>query len=319
MRRSLRALTLCLPQSSDQTVTLPPDLIFGARNHNPSTLSPSSSSSWSVPTPPSPLQTPPPGLGDNGPGPFRPRLANDDFILLKSDGFPTYHLASVVDDHAMGITHVLRGEEWLPSTPKHVGLYDALGWSTSMPAFGHLPLLINPDGTKLSKRTGDVRVEDYRKKGYEPEALINFVALMGFDHQPHDNYNHEPHGEREPFFPPGFEIPSLSSAELRKDMNTLSELFTPQSLVSAFDLSLIANRRAAVFLPKLDWLNKMHLRRKGGRRTDERQRLVTRAIEVLRGVKVLEGCEKIEDEKYVGKVLDAELVSTRSVATVCSL
>lgn len=279
-----------------------PDLIFGKREH--AAASASSSSAWSTPSPPSPLQPPPPGLGDNGPGVFRPRF-DDDFILLKSDDFPTYHLASVVDDHAMGITHVLRGEEWLPSTPKHVGLYDALGWSSSMPAFGHLPLLVNPDGTKLSKRTGDVRVEDYRAKGYEPEALINFVALMGFDHQPHD------HDDREPFFPPGFEIPSLSSAELRKDMHTLSELMTPRMLVDAFDLSLIAHRRAAVFLPKLDWLNKMHLRRKGGRASDERDKLVERAMEVLAGVNVLRGCEKTKDPEFVGKVLDAELVRGR--------
>ena len=87
----------------------------------------------------------------------------DDQVLLKSDGWPTYHLAVVVDDHHMKITHVLRAEEWLPSTPKHIYLYRAFGWE--LPQFGHLPLLLNPDRSKLSKRHADVAVEDYLKKG----------------------------------------------------------------------------------------------------------------------------------------------------------
>lgn len=108
----------------------------------------------------------------------------EDPILLKSSGWPTYHLASVVDDHDLGITHVLRGEEWLPSVPRHLALYEAFGWTP--PAFAHLPLLINADGSKLSKRFKgnqvDVLVRDFIDKGYEPEALINFVALMGYNH-----------------------------------------------------------------------------------------------------------------------------------------
>jgi len=103
----------------------------------------------------------------------------DDQVLLKSDGYPTYHLANVVDDHLMKISHVIRGEEWLPSTPKHVLLYEAFGWE--MPVFAHLPLLLNPDRSKLSKRQGDVAVEDYRDKGYLKEALVNFVALLGWN------------------------------------------------------------------------------------------------------------------------------------------
>lgn len=103
----------------------------------------------------------------------------DDQVLIKSDGYPTYHLANVVDDHLMKITHVIRGEEWLSSTPKHVLLYDAFGWER--PIFAHLPLLLNPDRSKLSKRQGDVAVEDYRDKGYLKEALINFVALLGWN------------------------------------------------------------------------------------------------------------------------------------------
>jgi glutamyl-tRNA synthetase len=103
----------------------------------------------------------------------------DDQVLLKSDGYPTYHLANVVDDHLMGITHVIRGEEWLSSTPKHVLLYEYFGWE--QPVFAHLPLLLNPDRSKLSKRQGDVAVEDYRSKGYLPEALVNFVAFLGWN------------------------------------------------------------------------------------------------------------------------------------------
>ena len=107
----------------------------------------------------------------------------DDQVLLKSDGFPTYHLASVVDDHLLKITHVIRGEEWLPSAPKHVLLYRAFGWD--MPEFAHLPLLLNPDHTKLSKRQADVAAEDYLKDGYLPEAILNFILLLGW-HPPGD-------------------------------------------------------------------------------------------------------------------------------------
>lgn len=103
----------------------------------------------------------------------------DDQVLLKSDGFPTYHLANVVDDHLMKITHVIRGEEWLPSTPKHILLYQAFDWD--MPEFAHLPLILNPDRSKLSKRQGDVAVEDYMKKGYEKEEIINFIAFLGWN------------------------------------------------------------------------------------------------------------------------------------------
>src|SRR3989344_101310 len=103
----------------------------------------------------------------------------DDPIILKSDGFPTYHLANVVDDHEMKVTHVIRGEEWLPSTPKHILLYRAFGWQ--QPQFAHLPLLLNPDKSKLSKRQGNVAVEDYLKKGYLPESLLNFVLLLGWN------------------------------------------------------------------------------------------------------------------------------------------
>ncbi|KAI8364334.1 glutamyl-tRNA synthetase [Choanephora cucurbitarum] len=146
----------------------------------------------------------------------------DDTILLKSDGFPTYHLANVVDDHKMKITHVLRGEEWLSSTPKHILLYKAFGWQS--PQFAHLPLLLNPDGSKLSKRSGDVHVEQYIAKGYLPEAINNFVVLLGW--HPQDNTD---------------------------------ALFDMQELIEQFDMSQINHSGAIVDHQKLDWINKQHI------------------------------------------------------------
>ncbi len=102
----------------------------------------------------------------------------DDQILLKSDGFPTYHLANVVDDHLMRISHVIRAEEWISSTPKHILLYEAFGWE--MPEWIHMPLLRNPDGSKISKRKQPVSIEYYRDIGVLPEVLLNFLGLMGF-------------------------------------------------------------------------------------------------------------------------------------------
>ncbi|GME66011.1 Glutamyl/glutaminyl-tRNA synthetase class Ic [Neofusicoccum parvum] len=107
--------------------------------------------------------------------------AYDDPILLKSDGLPTYHLANVVDDHHMKITHVIRGIEWLPSTPRHVAMYQAFGWEP--PAFAHVGLLVDEDGNKLSKRNMDIDVASYHKNGYLPEAVNNFVALLGWSHR----------------------------------------------------------------------------------------------------------------------------------------
>lgn len=102
----------------------------------------------------------------------------DDFILIKTDGMPTYHFANVVDDHLMKITHVLRGEEWISSTPKHRMLYDAFGWE--LPDFVHLPVILSPGGGKLSKRDGATRVYEFAAKGYLPEAMVNFLALLGW-------------------------------------------------------------------------------------------------------------------------------------------
>jgi glutamyl-tRNA synthetase len=102
----------------------------------------------------------------------------DDQVLLKSDGFPTYHLANVVDDHLMKITHVIRGDEWMSSTPKHIFLYEAFGWTP--PVFMHMPLLLGKDGKKLSKRKNPTSIFYFRDSGYLPEALINFLTLMGY-------------------------------------------------------------------------------------------------------------------------------------------
>ncbi|MBL7998907.1 MAG: glutamate--tRNA ligase [Candidatus Kapabacteria bacterium] len=146
----------------------------------------------------------------------------DDQILMKSDNFPTYHLANVVDDHEMRITHVIRGEEWLPSTPKHVLLYEAFGWEA--PKFAHLPLLLNSDKTKLSKRQGDVAVRDYIAKGYFQEAFINFMALLGWN----------PSGNR--------------------------EIYSMDELIKEFNLDHV-NKAGAVFdLKKLDWMNSQYMK-----------------------------------------------------------
>jgi glutamyl-tRNA synthetase len=103
----------------------------------------------------------------------------DEFVVLKTDGFPTYHLANVVDDHLMEITHVLRGEEWISSTPKHLYLYESFGWK--IPIFAHLPVILGSDKTKLSKRHGAKSALDYKNEGFVVEALLNFMALLGWN------------------------------------------------------------------------------------------------------------------------------------------
>jgi glutamyl-tRNA synthetase len=107
-----------------------------------------------------------------------PNQQQTDFVIMKSDGYPTYHLACVVDDHHMDISHVLRGDEWIPSTPKHVCLYVAFGWEP--PVFAHLPVILAPGGGKLSKRHGAASVYEYREMGYLPDAMVNFLALLGW-------------------------------------------------------------------------------------------------------------------------------------------
>lgn len=147
----------------------------------------------------------------------------DDQVLIKSDGFPTYHLAHVVDDHLMEIDMVIRGEEWLSSTPKHLLLFESLGWKP--PAYAHVPLILNKDHTKLSKRQGAVSVEDFVAQGYLPEALLNFLALLGWN--------------------PGTE----------------QELFSLEELIEAFSLARV-QKAGAVFDPeKLNWLQGQWMRK----------------------------------------------------------
>lgn len=110
-------------------------------------------------------------------GPFQKKDGEEDFILIKSDGFPTYHFANVVDDHLMKITHVIRGEEWLISTPKHVALYEAFGWTA--PTFAHLGLLVNEDGTKLSKRNDSVSISHYKSGDVFPMSLLAWLSNLG--------------------------------------------------------------------------------------------------------------------------------------------
>ncbi|GIW12969.1 MAG: glutamate--tRNA ligase [Tepidiforma sp.] len=107
----------------------------------------------------------------------------DDFVVLKSDGYPTYHLAVVVDDTAMEVSHCIRGDEWISSAPKHIQLYEALGWQ--QPTWAHLPLILGPDHKKLSKRSGDTALLDYRDRGYLPEAMVNFLAFLGWSLDDH--------------------------------------------------------------------------------------------------------------------------------------
>lgn len=146
----------------------------------------------------------------------------DDQVLLKSDGYPTYHLANVVDDHLMRISHVIRAEEWLSSTPKHVLLYEAFGWE--MPTFMHMPLLRNADRSKISKRKNPVSLEYYERQGYLPEALLNFLALMGWT------------------------------------MPDEREIFRLDEMIEDFSFDRI-NLGGPVFdLQKLEWLNGMYIR-----------------------------------------------------------
>ena len=166
----------------------------------------------------------------------------DDKVIFKGDGMPTYHLANVVDDYLMKISHVIRGEEWLPSAPLHVLLYQFLGWEDIMPKFAHLPLILKPDGNgKLSKRDGDrlgfpvfpLQWEDpvtkevssgYREKGYYPEAFINMLAFLGWN--------------------PG----------------TSKEMYSLQELIQDFSLERVGKSGAKFDPEKTKWFNQQHLR-----------------------------------------------------------
>lgn len=147
----------------------------------------------------------------------------DDAVLLKSDGFPTYHLAVVVDDHLMRISHIIRAEEWLPSVPKHLLLYRLFGWE--LPVFAHMPMILGTDRKKLSKRHGATSALSFRDEGYLPEAMRNFLVLMGW----------HPKGDR--------------------------EVLTPEELLREFTIEAV-NPSGAIFdRTKLDWMNGWYLRK----------------------------------------------------------
>ncbi len=146
----------------------------------------------------------------------------DDFVLLKSDGYPTYHLAAQVDDHLMGITHVLRGEEWLPSAPRHFLVYQAFGWDP--PVFAHLSRVLGPDKSKLSKRHGAHAALEYREQGYLPDAVVNFMALLGWSLDDH------------------------------------TEIIDRETLIKHFDLDRVLPNPAVFNAEKLLWMNGMYIR-----------------------------------------------------------
>jgi glutamyl-tRNA synthetase len=146
----------------------------------------------------------------------------DDFVLLKSDGYPTYHLANVIDDHLMKITHVLRADEWLSSTPRHILLYNALGYQP--PLFAHLPMILGTDRSKLSKRHGATAITEYRDQGYLPQAIMNFLALHGWSLDDH------------------------------------TELFSKEELIRYFSIERISKTSAIFNLDKLKWMNGVYIR-----------------------------------------------------------
>jgi glutamyl-tRNA synthetase len=158
----------------------------------------------------------------------------DDQVLLKSDGFPTYHLAVVVDDHYMEITHVVRGDDWIPSTPKRILIYQALGWD--VPIYCHVPLVNGPDGKKLSKRHGATSITEFREQGYLPEALFNFLALLGW-------------------------APGEGDEQ---------EVFSREELIERFDLFRVNRAPAAFSYKKLDWMNGVYVRSLAGEALLER-------------------------------------------------
>jgi len=145
-----------------------------------------------------------------------------DLVLLKSDGYPTYHLANVVDDHAMEITHVIRAEEWISSTPRHILLYNALGYEP--PKFAHLPMLLGTDRSKLSKRHGSVSITEFRDQGYLPEAMLNFLSLLGWS------------------------------------LDDKTEIFSRDELIELFSLDRVSKTAAIFNREKLEWMNGVYIR-----------------------------------------------------------
>lgn len=146
----------------------------------------------------------------------------DDIVLMKSDGYPTYHLANIVDDHFMKISHIMRADEWLSSTPRHTLLYRAFGWEP--PLFAHLPMILGPDKSKLSKRHGATAVTEFQEQGYLPEAMLNFMALLGWS------------------------------------LDDKTEIFSKKDLINLFSIERISKTAAVFNHEKLQWMNGTYLR-----------------------------------------------------------
>ena len=152
---------------------------------------------------------------------FENRLI-DDFVMVRSNGFPTYHLANVVDDHHMRISHVMRGDDWLSSSPRHVRLYEALGWAA--PRFAHLPMILAPDRTKLGKRHGAASVLEFREMGYLPQTMVNFLSLLGWS------------------------------------LDDRTDIISRDDLVSNFSIERISKAGAVFNVEKLNWMNGAYIR-----------------------------------------------------------
>ncbi|XP_048247222.1 probable glutamate--tRNA ligase, mitochondrial isoform X2 [Haliotis rufescens] len=192
-------------------------------------------------------------------------------VLIKSDRFPTYHFANVVDDHHMGITHVLRGDEWQTSTPKHLLLYKSFGWDP--PRYAHLPLILNKDGTKLSKRGDDVQVEHFKNEGYYPEALLNYVTKIGG----------------------GFSSDGTTG-------------FSLEEMIQQFSLERLRRNSGRLDPEYLDEANRIHLGAKLGRGCSRQQVIEDVRTLVLAGhsQSLGEGTlrEQILSSEYIGNILD---------------
>ncbi|KAH8918754.1 glutamyl-tRNA synthetase [Atractiella rhizophila] len=223
------------------------DLVYG-----PSSSSPSTSSSESVTA--------------------RDEEGSEDFVLIKSDGMPTYHFASTVDDHLMGITHVLRGEEWRPWTGRHIHLINALGMN--QPQWAHLPIMVNPDGSKISKRDGQGGADVTRLYKFEPEAVKNWLVIMGWG----------------------------------REKEKGSDVMSIEEMIAEFDISGVNRRRAVKDEKKLVWLNKQHLGRKAQDEVEGLMELVQRSLEGLRtiyGKSSVWDWEEEERERWIGEVVRA--------------
>src|SRR3989339_194884 len=190
----------------------------------------------------------------------------DDFVILKSDGYPTYHLAHVVDDHLMKTTLVFRGEEWLPSTPKHILMFRAFGWEA--PEYAHLCVILNKNTKKkLSKRDGDASVEDFMKKGYLPEAVVNFIALLGWNPK------------------------------------TEQEIFSLSDLAKEFDVAKLNRAGAILDTEKLDWMNGMYIRQKN---IKDLAQLCRPYLEIVSSAIRRKGGNQILSDEYLEKIVTVE-------------